>query len=921
LADETTLDPAASDPSDIARITIEEEMQRSYLDYAMSVIVARALPDVRDGLKPVHRRILYAMKEGGFDWNRAHRKSAKAVGEVMGNYHPHGDTAIYDTMVRLAQPWSMRLKLVDGQGNFGSVDGDPPAAQRYTESRLTRAASQMLDDIDKDTVDFQPNYDESTTEPVVLPTPFPNLLVNGGGGIAVGMATNIPTHNLGEVIEAAKMLLENPGATIDELMTVLPGPDFPTGALILGRSGIRSAYHTGRGSVMMRAATRIETFGKQDREAIVIDSLPYQVNKAKLVEKISELAKEKTVEGISECRDESDREGMRVVIELKRDAQADVVLAQLFRYTQMQTSFGVNMLAIDQGRPKLLNLKEVLAAFLDFRFEVVTRRTAYLLNQARDRAHILVGLAVAVANIDEIIALIRNAPDPVVAREQLMARHWPAEDIAPMIALLDDPQYRVSADGTYQLSEAQARGILDLRLQRLTGLEREKISDELEELAARIKDYLDILSSRERVVTIIREEMDAYAAMHGDGRRTLIEDIEFDQDIEELIPREDMVVTVSHAGYVKRVPLDTYRAQRRGGKGRSSMTTKDEDFVTRVLVCNTHTPVLFFSSMGKVYKTKVYKLPAGAPQARGKPFVNILPLEPGETITTFLPIPEDAKEADGLYLMFATSTGMVRRNALSDFERVQSNGKIAMKLDEGEQLIGVQIAREDQDLLLGSAFGKAMRFAVSDVRVFQGRDSRGVRGIKLAAGDHLISTAIIDHVDLDIEERDAYLRRANAIRRASEGEAPDMEAGPDLTLERFAELSAHEQRLLAVANDGFGKQTSAFEYRVTGRGGQGVEAIDLSRGKAGRAETIALIPVTPNDQLMLVTDGGKLIRMGVDEIRVAGRSTRGVTLFRIADDERIVSVARLEDAGNEEAAGDESEAGTAAPEGGDDNAA
>ena len=887
-----------SDPTDIEFISIEEEMQKSYLDYAMSVIIARALPDVRDGLKPVHRRILYAMKEGGYDWNRPYRKSANIVGTTMANYHPHGDSAIYHTLVRMAQPFSMGLCLVDGQGNFGSVDGDMPAAMRYTESRLTRAASQMLDNIDKNVVDFQPNYDETSQEPAVLPAPFPNLLVNGSSGIAVGMATNIPPHNLGEVIDACNLYLDNPGVTIDEIMEVLPGPDFPTGAQILGRAGSRAAMHKGQGSVIMRARARIEEIRK-DREAIIVDELPYQVNKANLVKRIDELSKEKVVEGIAEARDESDRHGMRLVIEIKRDYQAEVTLNQLYRHTNMQTSFGVNMLAIDHGRPKQLNVKEVLAAFIDFRREVVTRRTVFLLNEARRRAHILVGLAVAVANIDEVIQLIRNAVDPASARAQLLERNWPASEIKAFIDLMDDPQYFVSADGTYKLSDAQARAILALQLSRLTGLERDKLRDELEELVSRIKDYLDILASKERVDAIVREEINAFKEAFAVPRRTEMTDAEADQDIEELIPRENMVVTVSHQGYVKRVLLDTYRAQRRGGKGRGGMRTKEEDFVAQVLVCNSHTPVLFFSSKGMVYKTKVYRLPAGTPQSKGKAFVNILPLSEGETITTFLPLPENESEARELFVMFATKSGSVRRNRLSDFVNVKANGKIAMKLDAEDALIGVKIAHEGQDVMLGSAMGKAMRFAIEDIRVFAGRDSVGVRGIKLAQGDTVISMAILDHIEASTSERDAYLR----LRRAEEEEAIEASA---LAEARFEELRGREEFLLSIANDGFGKRSSAYEYRTTGRGGQGIEAIDLRRSKGSSApEVVGLFPVTDADQLMLVTDAGKLIRLDVSEIRLTGRKARGVTLFRVAQDERIVSVARLEDAADDESDQDE----------------
>ncbi|WP_322096651.1 DNA gyrase subunit A [Pelagibius sp.] len=872
-------------------------MRRSYLDYAMSVIVARALPDVRDGLKPVHRRILYAMKEAGYDWNRPYRKSARVVGDVMGQYHPHGDSAIYDTMVRMAQDFSMRLPLIDGQGNFGSMDGDPPAAMRYTEARLTRAASDaLLDDIDEDTVDFQDNYDESTQEPVVLPARFPNLLVNGAGGIAVGMATNIPPHNLGEVIDGCLAYIERPDISIDSLMELIPGPDFPTGGVILGRAGIRDAYHTGRGSLRVRARTEIEEIRK-DREAIIVTEVPYQVNKARMLERIADLVRAKTIEGIADLRDESDRQGLRVVIELRRDAEPEVVLNQLFRHSQLQGSFGCNILALNGGRPEVMDLKAIVAAFVDFREEVVTRRTAYRLGKARDRAHVLVGLAIAVANIDPVIALIRAAPDPVTAREQLMARAWPARDVAPLIALIDEPGRAVEADGTYRLSEAQARAILELRLQRLTGLEREKIAAELEEIAGEIKEFLEILSSRERLLSVLREELTDMKTRFATPRRTEIVEAGFEQEDEDLIQREDMVVTVTHGGYIKRVPLSTYRAQRRGGKGRAGMATRDEDFLSQVFVCNTHTPVLFFSSRGMVYKLKVYRLPIGTPQARGKALINLLPLAEGEFITTFMPMPEDEATWDRMYVVFATSAGGVRRNRLSDFVRVMANGKIAMKLEEGDgELVSVQPCAERDDVLLATAGGKCIRFGVSDVRVFAGRTSTGVRGIKLGRGDKVISMTILRSGEAEsTEERDAYLRFASARRRGEngEGDCTPADVGVELSPERLGELAEGEQFILSVSDDGYGKRTSAYEYRVTGRGGRGIGNMDLTRPGGRESGVVAAFPVAAGDQIMLVTDGGKLIRSPVEDIRIAGRTTRGVMLFRIDVSERIVSVAHL----------------------------
>ena len=878
---------------DITPVTIEEEMKRSYLDYAMSVIVSRALPDVRDGLKPVHRRILFAMKEAGYDFNKPFRKSARVVGDVMGKYHPHGDAAIYDAMVRMAQDFSMRLPLVEGQGNFGSMDDDPPAAMRYTEVRLARSASALLDDIDKDTVDFQPNYDETVEEPVVLPARFPNLLINGAGGIAVGMATNIPPHNLGEVIDACCACIDNPDVTIDALMQLVPGPDFPTGATILGRAGIREAYHNGRGSVVMRGRAHVEEIRK-DREAIIVTEIPYQVNKARMIERIAEVVQEKTIEGVADLRDESDRDGVRVVVELKRDAMADVVLNQLYRYTPLQTSFGVNMLALNGGRPELMNLKDIITAFIAFREEVITRRTVFDLGKTRERAHILVGLALAVANIDRVIELIRRAPDPTTAREQLMAVAWAAQEVEPLIALIDEPGRTVAEDGTYRLSEEQARAILELRLQRLTGLERDKIADELKALAKSITDFLEILGSRARRLEILRTELIEVRDQFATPRRTTLEENEFEHDIEDLIQREDMVVTVTHGGYIKRVPVSAYRAQRRGGKGRAGMSTRGEDFVSQVFVVDTHTPVLFFSTTGMVYKMKVYRLPLGNPQARGKALVNLLPLDEGETISTLMPLPEDEGSWKDMFVMFATTGGSVRRNRLSDFTSVKANGKIAMKLEDGERLIGVQTCSEDEDVLLAARNGQAIRFPVGDVRVFSGRNSVGVRGIRLAEGDSVISMSILRHVEADSSEREAYLRMANARRRAGEDGAAENggENGHALSAERFAELEASEEFILSVTANGYGKRTSAHEYRVTGRGGQGIANIETSDRNG---PVVASFPIAHTDQIMLVTDGGQLIRLPVHDIRIAGRKTQGVVLFKVGDGERVASVTRLAD--------------------------
>jgi DNA gyrase subunit A len=909
LADDNDQQPEAPGPSDIRPVSITEEMKRSYLDYAMSVIVARALPDARDGLKPVHRRILYSMHENGHTPDKKYVKSARVVGDVMGKYHPHGDQAIYDALVRMAQDFSMRLPLIDGQGNFGSVDGDPPAAMRYTECRLARSAMELLDDIDKETVDFQPNYDGAEKEPVVLPARFPNLLVNGAGGIAVGMATNIPPHNLGEVIDACVALIENPGLGIDELIGIIPGPDFPTGGIILGRSGIHAAYSQGRGSIIMRGKVEIETL-RGDREAIIVSEIPYQVNKAAMVERIAELWRDKKIDGIAALRDESDREGYRVVIEIKRDAMADVVLNQLYRYTPLQSTFGANVVALEGGRPQVMNLKDLLASFIAFREEVISRRTKYLLGKARDRAHVLVGLAIAVSNIDQIIKLIRGSADANVAREALMARDWPAREVEAMVTLIDDPRHKVSAGGTYKLSAEQAKAILDLRLQRLTALGRDEIKAELDKLAEEIADYLDILRSRARIQTIVKDELKTVREKFATPRRTVILEQEGEVEEEDLIHREDMVVTVSHLGYVKRVPLSTYRAQRRGGKGRAGMQTREEDFVSRLFVASTHTPVLFFSSHGRVYKEKVWRLPQAAPQARGKALINILPLEQGETITTLMPLPEDENAWGQFHVMFATTSGNVRRNKLSDFVKIRPSGIIAMKLDEGDAIVDVQICTENDDVLLTASGGQCIRFPVTDVRVFQGRSSDGVRGISLAEGDRVISLSILRHVEASADERAAYLKRASAVRRGVNGEAeesaPDAEEASgaiELGEQRYVEMSAAEQFVLTVSEHGYGKRSSSYEYRITGRGGKGIVAMDVRerdgtiRKKTGKL--IASFPVEEGDQLMLVTDGGQLIRTRVEGIRIAGRSTQGVIVFDTAEGERVVSVERISEEGDE----------------------
>ncbi len=910
--------PGASGPSDIRPVLITDEMKRSYLEYAMSVIISRALPDVRDGLKPVHRRILYAMQRLGLDWNKKHMKSSKVVGDTMGDFHPHGNLAIYDALVRLAQDFSMRVPLIDGQGNFGSIDGDPPAAERYTEARLSKIAQYLLDDLDKDTVDFKPNYDDRLEEPSVLPAKFPNLLVNGAGGIAVGMATNIPPHNLGEVVDACLALLDNPETSIDELTRIIPGPDFPTGGLILGRQGILAAYHKGRGSIVMRAKVEVEEIRK-DRDALIVTAIPYQVNKKTMIEKIADQVRDKRIEGIADIWDESNREGMRIVIELKRDAIADVVLNQLWKFSDLQTTFGANMLAISGGRPEQLNLRDMLEAFTTFRQEVVTRRTRHLLMKARERAHVLVGLAIAVANIDEVIKLIRFSPSPAEAKEQLMARDWPAKDMAPLIELIADPRHRLAADGTYRLSEEQAKAILELRLSRLTALGRDEIGDELKKIAEEIKDYLAILSSRARIIEIVKGELTAIKDEFSTPRRTEIVETEGEVEDEDLIQREDVVVTVSHKGYIKRVPLSAYRAQRRGGKGRSGMSTRDEDFVTQIFITSTHTPVLFFSSRGMCYRMKVWRLPASTPQASGKALINLLPLAQDEVITSILPLPEDQETWSRLDLMFATRSGNVRRNSLGDFESINRNGKIAMKLDaeeggEPDRIVSVAICSPEDDVLLTTAQGRCIRFLIKDeVRLFKGRDSSGVRGIKLEDGDEVISMAILTHAEATPAERGAYLKQAAQMRRSDGGEdveaaieveadeEAEAEGAADLSPERYAELSAKEQFVLTVSEKGFGKRSSSYEYRTSGRGGKGIVAMVVNERNGNLR---ASFPVEDSDQIMLVTDGGQLIRCPVDDVRIAGRNTQGVRIFKTEAEERVVSVESISEDETAEEDGD-----------------
>ncbi|QIR86263.1 DNA gyrase subunit A [Paracoccus sp. AK26] len=892
-------------PHDGPMIDISAEMRTSYLDYAMSVIVSRAIPDLRDGLKPVHRRILYAMDESGNTPDKAYRKSARPVGDVMGKYHPHGDAAIYDALVRMAQDFSMSLPLLDGQGNFGSMDGDPPAAMRYTEVRMDKPANFLLMDIDKDTVDFQDNYDGKDREPTVLPARFPNMLVNGAGGIAVGMATNIPPHNLGEVIDATLELIDNPDLPTERLLEIIPGPDFPTGALILGRSGARKAYLEGRGSVIIRARTHIEELRK-DRWAIVIDEVPYQVNKSSLIERIAELAKEKRVEGIASVQDESDRHGVRVVVELRRDATPDVVLNQLFRFTALQTSFGCNMLALNGGRPEQLTLRDFLTHFITFREEVVARRTAYELRKARERSHVLCGLAVAVSNVDEVVATIRSSADAAEARERLMERRWPAHDILEYLRLIDDPLHPVNEDGTYNLSEAQARAILDLRLQRLTQLGVQEVTSELQQLADSIRDYLAILGSRERIMGIISDELREVRELFAVPRRTEITEWSGDMLDEDLIEREDMVVTITSGGYIKRTALAEFRSQRRGGKGLSGMATKEDDVVTTLFVANTHTELLFFTTDGMVYRLKTWRLPLGGRTAKGKAIVNILPIEPGVSIAALMPVDAPETEWENYQAVFATSDGDVRRNALSDFANVRSNGKIAMKLPDGVELVGVRMATVDDDVMLVTALGRAIRFPTTDVRVFKGRDSTGVRGIRLADGDRVVSMSVIRHFEADPAERAAYLK----MRRAVEGALDDgAEADEDeeavaegaVTQERYAEMSAAEDLILTITAGGAGKISSSHDYPVRGRGGQGVMAMDKAmRGGA----LVASFPVEMDDQIMLATSTGQSIRVPVDGISFRSRSAGGVRVFSTAAGEEVVSVARIAEQGDTEEAPD-----------------
>ena len=892
----------------IIQIGIEDEMKRSYMDYAMSVIVSRAIPDVRDGLKPVHRRILYSMYESGFYANKPYKKSARTVGDVIGKYHPHGDVAVYDSLVRMAQSFSLRAPLIDGQGNFGSMDGDSAAAMRYTESRLAKISHTLLEDIDKETVDFQANYDGSESEPTVIPAMFPNLLVNGTGGIAVGMATNIPPHNLGEIIDACTLYIDNNDVDISELISVVKGPDFPTGGIILGSSGIQSAYLTGRGSVVFRGKCEIED--NNNRQAIIISEMPYMVNKAKLVEKIAELVHEKRIEGISDLRDESNKDGVRVVIEIKRDAVAEVVLNQLYSFTQLQTSFGVIMLALDEGMPKVMNLKEVIGAFIKFREVVITRRTIFLLNKARDKAHILLGIRIAVSNIDEVIRIIRGSSNPNDAKDQLMTKAWDCSDIISLIKLVDDKAI-ISDDGKSHLTEIQAKAILEMRLQRLTAMEKDKLEADLTDLTTEVKGYVDILSSREKLLFILKSELLKVKEEYATPRLTEIVQGNFEHDMEDLIQKEDMVVTVTLGGYIKRVPLVTYRAQKRGGKGRSGLSMRDEDILTQLFVGSTHTPMLFFSNIGQVYSLKLYKLPLGNPQSKGRPIVNLLPLKEGEVVTNIMPMPENQEEWDNMHIMFATSKGNIRRNDLSDFKKIQANGKIAIRMDEDDTLVNVAACSEDDHILLASKKGKAVRFPVSAVRVFRSRTSDGVRGMKLASGDKVISMTILHGIKASMEEREAYLTipvdKRLEITEGNE-EFTSEELGVSLSKEQIVDLAKGEEFILTISENGLGKRSSAYHYRITNRGGSGIVNMVLSE-KTG--EVVASMPANMNDEIMLITNNGKLIRCRLDSVRVTGRSTSGVILFKTEKDEKVVSASLIADSSEEE--------GEVEEEGGDDS--
>jgi len=882
-------------PSGILPVTIENEMSTSYLDYAMSVIVSRAIPDVRDGLKPVHRRILYSMSQMGLDYNKPYRKSARVVGDVIGKYHPHGDSAVYESLVRMAQPFSMMAPLIEGQGNFGSIDGDRPAAMRYTECRLQKITTLMLGDIDKNCIDYQENYDGSESEPSVLPSRFPNLLINGAGGIAVGMATNIPPHNLSEVIDGCVTILRNPNTSEDELNEIIPGPDFPTGGLIIGRNGIKSAQLTGRGSVILRGKATVEE--NNNKNSIIITEIPYQVNKSNLVEKIAELVRDKKIEGISDIRDVSDRHGIRVIVELKKDAEAEVILNQLYKFTPLQSSFGCNMVTLNAGKPELLSLRQIIDAFLEFRVEIVIKRTTFLLNKSRDRAHVLVGLAIAIANIDEIIKVIRSSPDPATARDYMLKKKWIPKNVESLIELIDDPRHKISEDGTYMLSLEQVQAILDLRLQRLTAIGRDEIEKELNGIGEDIKKYLEILTNRDVLDNLIEEELIEAKTLFGVPRKTEITDIELDVDDEDLIPKQDVVVTVSHKGYIKRVPLVTYRSQRRGGKGRSGMSTRDEDFVTQIFVENTHTPILFFSSTGIVYKMKVWKLPQGTPQSKGKAMINLLPLSDGEVITTIMPLPENEKEWENLNIIFTTMNGNVRKNKLSDFVDVRANGKIAMKLQDNDEIKTVETCTDDDDMLITTSKGQCIRFKVTDIRLFVGRSSTGVRGIRLGKDDKVISSTIIKSMDVSTEERAAYIKMSRAVRGETEHDNIQDEISDDvipavISDEKYAEMGASEQFILSISTNGFGKRTSAFEYRVTGRGGKGIIAMVVNERNGNLADSF---PVDTSNQIILVTNKGKLIRCPVDDIRIASRSTQGVKIFDIDEDEQVVSVERLGD--------------------------
>ena len=877
----------------ISPIPIDDEMQKSYLDYAMSVIVSRALPDVRDGLKPVHRRILYAMHEAGYEWNKQHRKSARVVGDVIGKYHPHGDQAVYDALVRLAQDFSMRVPLLDGQGNFGSMDGDRAAAMRYTEVRMAKISKFLLEDIEKDTVEYRPNYDESENEPIVLPAKYPNLLVNGAGGIAVGMATNILPHNLGEVIDACVAYIDDQEISFEKINEIIKGPDFPTGGKIVGTKGIKDSQKSGRGSIIVQAKSTFEEF-KSDRESIIFTELPYQVNKSTLIEKIAELVRDKKIEGISDLRDESDRQGVRVVVELKKGVIAQVILNKLYKFTPLQSSYGVNALALNDQKPELMNIKDFLRHFINHREEIISLRTRYELNKARDRAHVLTGLAIAISNVDQVIEIIKSSKDPSSAKIELLKTKWKSSDVKDILELIDDPR-QIKNDKDIYLTEDQAKSILELRLQRLTALGKGELEEELKTLSDNINEYLSILRDKNKLQSVIKDELDNVKQEFSSPRKTEITDHEAsDIDQEDLVQRSDMVISITNSGYIKRVPLEMYRAQKRGGKGRSGMKTNDEDFVTQVFTSSTHDNMLFFSSSGIVYKLKTWKIPESSPTAKGKAIINLLNLKQDDQLSSILVMPENKVSKDDNFLIFATADGSIRKNSIDDFKNIQANGKIAMKLSNSNKIVGVKICTENDDVLLSTKEGKCIRTPVSKLRTTKSRSSIGVRGIKLAENDSIISLSILSHLDVTSAEAKAYLKMNKATKDDNDDNEEDSKEDIEdikLSEDRFQEMKACEQFVLTVTENGFGKRTSSYQFRVTNRGGSGIMCITTS---SRNGNVLASFPVGHDDDIMLITKSGQLIRCPVIDIRVAGRNTQGVSIFKTSDSEKVVSASRVE---------------------------